>query len=67
VIVYIREDDREDVHSTDVQIQKILPRHHSAFVIRLGIFGMDLFLPLVQCCESKWNRMADGSGKGREG
>lgn len=67
MIVYIREHDREDVHSTDVQTQKILPRHHSAFGIRLGIFGMNLFLQLVQCCESKWNRMADGSGKDREG
>lgn len=35
MIVYIREEDREDVHSTDVQTQKILPRHHSAFRIRL--------------------------------
>ncbi len=67
VIVCIREDDREGVHSTDVQTQKILPRHHSAFGIRLGIFGMDIFLPLTQCCEFEWNRMADGSGKDMEG
>lgn len=66
MIVYIREEDREDVHSTDVQTQKILPRHHSAFRIRLEKSGMDMFLPLVQCCEPKWNRMSNDSGKNRE-
>ncbi len=43
MIVCITEDDREDVHSTNVQTQMILPRHHSAFRICLEKSGIDIF------------------------
>jgi hypothetical protein len=65
VVVYIREDDREDVHSTNVQTQKILPRHHSAFGIRLEIFEMDIFYHGSDVANSRESECLT-TGKNRE-